>query len=230
MPIFLTWIILNFVARLPFHCLSLHNVNFACPVEIVFTWNTTLLDFDAFVRNKRRVPCAFGPLSKHLYDYVFDLALNMSIWIHKHSVTCCAWLILWALDLMTGFIGTSITIMTAHNQRLSTTRSIPYCTTRFFSSSVRNNERRIPIHTLGCLDRRLCDVVPVEARIFFLHFVHTASVIYPTSYPMGTGGFFPGGNLAGGGVKLTTHLQLVPRSKKCGSIQPLPHTPSWRST
>jgi hypothetical protein len=26
-------------------------------------------------------------------------------------------------------------------------------------------------------------------------------------------------------VKLTTHLQLVPRSRKCGSIYPLPHTP-----
>jgi hypothetical protein len=26
-----------------------------------------------------------------------------------------------------------------------------------------------------------------------------------------------------------THLQLVPRSRKCGSIHPLPHTPSWRS-
>jgi hypothetical protein len=24
-------------------------------------------------------------------------------------------------------------------------------------------------------------------------------------------------------------LQLVPRSRKCGSIHPLPHTPSWRS-
>jgi hypothetical protein len=31
------------------------------------------------------------------------------------------------------------------------------------------------------------------------------------------------------GVKLTTHLQLVPRSRKCGSIHPLPHMPSWRS-
>jgi hypothetical protein len=31
------------------------------------------------------------------------------------------------------------------------------------------------------------------------------------------------------GVKLTTHLQLVPRSRKCGSIHPFPHTPSWRS-
>jgi hypothetical protein len=31
------------------------------------------------------------------------------------------------------------------------------------------------------------------------------------------------------GVKLTTHLQLMPRSRKRGSIHPLPHTPSWRS-
>jgi hypothetical protein len=31
------------------------------------------------------------------------------------------------------------------------------------------------------------------------------------------------------GVNLATHLQLLPRSRKCGSIHPLPHTPSWRS-
>jgi hypothetical protein len=31
------------------------------------------------------------------------------------------------------------------------------------------------------------------------------------------------------GVKLTTHVQLLPRSRKCGSIHPLPHKPSWRS-
>jgi hypothetical protein len=30
-------------------------------------------------------------------------------------------------------------------------------------------------------------------------------------------------------VKLTTHLQLVPRSRKCGSIHPLPYTSSWRN-
>jgi hypothetical protein len=29
-------------------------------------------------------------------------------------------------------------------------------------------------------------------------------------------------------MKLTTHLQLVARSRKCGSIHPLPHTSSWR--
>jgi hypothetical protein len=35
--------------------------------------------------------------------------------------------------------------------------------------------------------------------------------------------------LFGRGVKLNTHLQLVPRSRKCGSIHPLPHTSSWRN-
>jgi hypothetical protein len=28
---------------------------------------------------------------------------------------------------------------------------------------------------------------------------------------------------------LQTHFQLVQRSRKCRSIHPLPHTPSWRS-
>jgi hypothetical protein len=31
------------------------------------------------------------------------------------------------------------------------------------------------------------------------------------------------------GLKLTTHLQLVPSSSKCGSIRSVPHTLSWRS-
>jgi hypothetical protein len=34
---------------------------------------------------------------------------------------------------------------------------------------------------------------------------------------------------SGRGVKLTTHLQLVPGSRKCGSIHPLPHTTSWHN-
>jgi hypothetical protein len=44
---------------------------------------------------------------------------------------------------MIGFIGTSLqlhSIMTAHNQWLSTTRSIPYWTTSVFSSTVTNDE------------------------------------------------------------------------------------------
>jgi hypothetical protein len=35
--------------------------------------------------------------------------------------------------------------------------------------------------------------------------------------------------VSGRGVKLTSHLQLVPRSRKCGSIHPLPYTSSWRN-
>jgi hypothetical protein len=34
---------------------------------------------------------------------------------------------------------------------------------------------------------------------------------------------------SGRGLKLTTHLQLVSRSRKCRSIHPLPHMASWRS-
>jgi hypothetical protein len=34
---------------------------------------------------------------------------------------------------------------------------------------------------------------------------------------------------SGRGLKFTTHLQVVSRSRKCGSIHPLPHTPSWCS-
>jgi hypothetical protein len=44
---------------------------------------------------------------------------------------------------------------------------------------------------------------------------------------MSTGSSFSG--VKRPGRELTTHLQLVPRSRKCGSIYPLPRTPSWRS-
>jgi hypothetical protein len=56
---------------------------------------------------------------------------------------------------MIGFIGTSLqlkSIMTVHNQWLSTTRSIPYWTTGVFSSAVTNDERRIIAHTLNSLN------------------------------------------------------------------------------
>jgi hypothetical protein len=48
----------------------------------------------------------------------------------------------------------------------------------------------------------------------------------PNLLPNGHRGLFPLGE-SGRGVKLTTHFQLVPRSRKYGS--PLPHAPSWRS-
>jgi hypothetical protein len=57
-----------------------------------------------------------------------------------------------------------------------------------------------------------------------LHAVQTGSGNHQASYPMGTGGKAVGG----GGVKLTTHLELVPRLNTLGSIHPFPHTSSWR--
>jgi hypothetical protein len=51
---------------------------------------------------------------------------------------------------------------------------------------------------------------------------------HPTSYPMGTAGYFPGG-YSNRGIKLTTHLQLVPRSSISGFVSPLPYACLWRS-
>jgi hypothetical protein len=45
---------------------------------------------------------------------------------------------------------------------------------------------------------------------------------------IGYRGLFPRGK-SGRGVKLTTHLQLVSRSRKRGYIHSLPHMPSWPS-
>jgi hypothetical protein len=39
--------------------------------------------------------------------------------------------------------------------------------------------------------------VPVGSRISLLEVVHTGSEVHPTSYPIGTGGSFPGGKAAG---------------------------------
>jgi hypothetical protein len=50
----------------------------------------------------------------------------------------------------------------------------------------------------------------------------------PNLLANGYRGLFPRGS-SGRAVKLATHLQLVPRSRKYGSIHPLLHTPSWRS-
>jgi hypothetical protein len=64
--------------------------------------------------------------------------------------------------------------------------------------------------------------VPVGSRIFSLR---RPDQLWgpPNHISTGYRGLFPRG------VKLTTQLQLVPRWRKCGSIHPLPHTPSWRS-
>jgi hypothetical protein len=62
----------------------------------------------------------------------------------------------------------------------------------------------------------------VGAGNFSLHHrVQTGSEAHPASYPVGTRGYFPGGKAAGG-VKLTTYLHLVPRSRIREAILPLP--------
>jgi hypothetical protein len=50
----------------------------------------------------------------------------------------------------------------------------------------------------------------------------------PVDHNLHSVGYQGFGGIYGRVVKLTTHLQLVQRSRKHGSIHPLPHTPSWR--
>jgi hypothetical protein len=82
-----------------------------------------------------------------------------------------------------------------------------YRTTRRYSS----RDIAVGIATgYGLDDRGVGIRVPVESRIF--------------SSPRRPDRFWGPHSR---GVKLTTHLQLVPRSKKYGSIHPFPPTPSW---
>jgi hypothetical protein len=46
-------------------------------------------------------------------------------------------------------------------------------------------------------DRGVGVRVLLGSRFFFLHLVQTGSGVHPTSYPMGNGGYFPGGKAAG---------------------------------
>jgi hypothetical protein len=81
----------------------------------------------------------------------------------------------------------------------------------------------------GLEDRETGVRVPVGSRIFSssrrLDRPALGSIQPPI--PWVPGALSPGCN--GRGVKLTTHLQLVPRSRKRGSIHPPPHASSWHS-
>jgi hypothetical protein len=67
----------------------------------------------------------------------------------------------------------------------------------------------------GLDDREVGAGVPVGSRIFPMS---SRPALGPTQPPIQ---WEPG-------VKLTTHLQLVPRSRKCGSVHQLPHMTLWR--
>jgi hypothetical protein len=63
---------------------------------------------------------------------------------------------------------------------------------------------------------------PVGAGDFPLrHRDQTHLGAHPASYPVGTGGVHSPGQ-SGRGVKLTTHLHLVPSLRMSGAITPLP--------
>jgi hypothetical protein len=84
-----------------------------------------------------------------------------------------------------------------------------------------NHDSRVPT---DIRTKHLLSLSPGRVKnLSLLHVVQTVSGAHPAFYPTGTGGVFPPG------MKLTTHLQLVLRSRKRGSIHPLSHTPSWRS-
>jgi hypothetical protein len=66
----------------------------------------------------------------------------------------------------------------------------------------------------------------------FLFSASSKPALRPTKPPIQCvlGSLLPGVKRLWYGVKLTTHLKLVPRSRKNGSIHPLRHTSSWRSS
>jgi hypothetical protein len=92
----------------------------------------------------------------------------------------------------------------------------------YFSSYYNSSKSRDSSVGYGLDDRGSRVRFPVGAGNFSLHHrVQNDTEAHPASYPMGTMTFFPGGK-SGRGVKLTTHLLLVPRSKNAWSYTSTP--------
>jgi hypothetical protein len=99
---------------------------------------------------------------------------------------------------------------------------------RFWNGRNRKWDSAVGIATGYGLDARGVGVrVPVGSRIFSSP-LRPDRLWGPSSLLASYGRLFPRG-YSGQAMKLTTHLPLVPRSRKRGSINPLPHTASWRS-
>jgi hypothetical protein len=81
----------------------------------------------------------------------------------------------------------------------------------------------------GLDDREVGVRIPVGSRFSLLHVVETGSEVHPTSYPMGTGGSFPGVKRRGREADHSPPTNAEVK-KMWIYIHPLPHTPSWRST
>jgi hypothetical protein len=79
----------------------------------------------------------------------------------------------------------------------------------------------------GIGDRGVGFRVPVEQEFSLLLVVQTGSGAHPASYPMGTGGSLLESKAAG--HETNNSPPTSARSRKCGSIHPIPHTPSWRN-
>jgi hypothetical protein len=104
-----------------------------------------------------------------------------------------------------------------------------FCTLYYMRNLQGSRDSSVGIATgYGLEDGGVGVRVPAWQECSLLHVVQTGSGVHPTSYTMGTGGGLSSG-VKRPEREADHHLKLVTRSRKCGSIHPLLHTPSWRT-
>jgi hypothetical protein len=98
---------------------------------------------------------------------------------------------------------------------------------KYILISIRSHDSAVGIATGYGLDDRGVGVLVPVGDFSLLLVVQTDSGAHPASYPMGTGGSFPGVKRPGreAGRSPPTSAEV----KNTLSIPALPHTPSWRS-
>jgi hypothetical protein len=114
-------------------------------------------------------------------------------------------------------------------QEIGITGNLPIALICIDILTTKSRDRAVSIATGYGLDDQWVGVrVPMGARIFSSPYRPDRLWNPPSLLSNGYWGLFLQ-ELSGRGVNLTTHLQLVPRSRKRGSIHPLPYTSSWYS-